>query len=469
MTVAFDAKSSAVVSVNGATSLTISNLTVGAGSNRAVFAIVSWATSTAPTGVTAVWDNGGTNQSMSLVPGTNGSTGVSTIATSIYELPAPTSGNKSLKISWTGSFEAHAAAISFTGVDQTTPGQNGAAVLKTTVTASPCSVPITSATGDMAIAGFIEQVSSWGTISGTTIAKDDTTGPAQAWAANYTSGASSVTATAAFSGSDAWAAWGCDVKAAGGGTAYTLSGAEGSFAISGQTATTAAARKLAGVEGSFSISGQAAALSHNYKIAGAEGAFTISGQAAAELRGIKMGGTEGAFVISGQAATLTLTTSGHYTLTGAEGSFTISGQAATLAAARKLAGAEGAFSISGQAGTLNAARKMPGIEGAFVISGQASSELRGIKVAGAEGAFTISGGAAVLGHGLHLAGVEGSFTISGQSAKFPVALSMKGGEGSFVISGGAAVLAYTPAGGGGATLPHSNPFFSTPGPGMALP
>jgi hypothetical protein len=247
------------------------------------------------------------------------------------------------------------------------------------------------------------------------------------------------------------------------GNAYTVAGAEGSFTISGQAATTAASRKLANAEGAFTISGQAAAFSRGHSIAGAEGAFTISGQAAG--LGIGMPGAEGAFVISGQSATLTYTPHGNYTLSGAEGSFTISGQAGALNRAGKLAGAEGSFSISGQA--MLPAVGMSGTEGAFVISGEPATLNRGIKLAGAEGAFVISGQSSVLGHGYNFAPNEGSFVISGQSSKFPVALSMKGVEGSFVISGQGAVLSYTPVGGGGVS--HSNPFFATPGPMTSLP
>lgn len=274
---------------------------------------------------------------------------------------------------------------------------------------------------------------------------------------------------------DPWSFWyprtldlGMMLAAPSGATAYSLAGAEGTFSISGQNAAFIAARKTAGAEGAFAISGQSAALSHGIKLAGAEGAFAISGQLSAELRGIKSAGAEGTFAISGQAATMTPSASGHFTLAADEGAFTISGQAATLAAARHLAGAEGAFSISGQASLMLRAVKLAGVEGVFAINGQAAAELRGIKLAGVEGAFTISGQAATVGHGLHLAGAEGAFAISGQSAQFPVALSMKGTEGVFAINGGPAVLAYSPAGGGG-TVAHSNPFLATPGPGLSLP
>lgn len=249
---------------------------------------------------------------------------------------------------------------------------------------------------------------------------------------------------------------------------HVLAGAEGAFIISGKAAALNAARKLGGAEGAFTISGKAATLAHTVKLSGAEGSFAISGQAATLNKALHLGGAEGAFTISGHAATLTLTTSGHFTLAGAEGSFSISGQAAALAAARKLAGVEGSFAISGQASGMLRGINLPGGEGAFAISGGVATVTRSIHLGSVEGAFVIGGQAATLGHGSKLASAEGAFVISGQPARFPVALSVKGAEGTFVIGGGPAVLSYTPAtGGGGAS--HSNPFFSTPGPGMALP
>jgi hypothetical protein len=130
-----------------------------------------------------------------------------------------------------------------------------------------------------------------------------------------------------------------------------------------------------------------------------------------------------------------------------------------------LSGAYGVFSISVQIAAMNAAHKLAGAEGLFTISGQAATELRGIKLAGAEGAFVINGGVATPTVGM--GGSEGAFTISGQASKFAVALSMKGAEGAFVINGGGAVMAFTPF--GTAVIPHSNPFFATPGPGKSLP
>jgi hypothetical protein len=215
--VAFDAKTATATSATPGTTLTITNLTVGSGSNRAMALLIMWQSGSVPPVTTCQWDDAGTPQAMTLVTGTNSANGSSSMATSIYGLVAPTSGNKNLKVSWTGSFEAHAVAISFTGVDQTSVAvafPHGVAVNKTTSTASPASTgAITSATGNMVISGFGDNSATHSGLSGTTIVIDDS-GPNFGVAFSYNNGAATVTQTCNLSTSATWAAFGCDILAA---------------------------------------------------------------------------------------------------------------------------------------------------------------------------------------------------------------------------------------------------------------
>jgi hypothetical protein len=217
--VVFDAKTATVTNGNLVATLTVPNLTVGSGTNRAAAVLVWWDQGTFPTGVTATWDSGGTNQSMTQVPGTQVADGSSSVSAAIYAVVAPTSGNKSLVVSWTGSLEVHAMAISFTGVNQTsvaTAFPHGAK--NSGNSAGPATITITSATGNLVIAGDSQGAGSFGAVSGTTIAKDDTTGPALGVVGNYDNGAATVTLTAALPSSTAWDSLGSDILAAAGGS-----------------------------------------------------------------------------------------------------------------------------------------------------------------------------------------------------------------------------------------------------------
>src|SRR5258708_6805885 len=103
MAVVFDAASSAVVNQTSGTSLSITNITVGSGSNRALFLLIIWATGVLPTVTGANWDATGTPQAMSLVAGANGASGASSTSVAVYSLAAPTSGAKTLTISWSSA------------------------------------------------------------------------------------------------------------------------------------------------------------------------------------------------------------------------------------------------------------------------------------------------------------------------------------------------------------------------------
>src|ERR1700674_83973 len=90
--VARDACASAAQNNVSGTSFTSTQFTVGSASNRALVVTVAFAGATSAQ--TATWDSGGTNQAMS-VHSTNGG------LTVIFTLVAPTSGNKTLSVSWT--------------------------------------------------------------------------------------------------------------------------------------------------------------------------------------------------------------------------------------------------------------------------------------------------------------------------------------------------------------------------------
>jgi hypothetical protein len=127
------------------TSQSFTGITVGGGSARALICGVNWGGG--PTGRTAVWDNGGTNQSMTETITT--SAGSPSRASSLFTLIAPTPGLKTLLVSWTGSVEVYIDCISFTNVDQTggaTSFPHTASFNTTTAT-----TPITSATGNKVV------------------------------------------------------------------------------------------------------------------------------------------------------------------------------------------------------------------------------------------------------------------------------------------------------------------------------
>lgn len=161
MAVATDAASSASVKGTSKTSLSLSNITVGSGTNRA---LILWLCfdffgGSAPTSISATWDSGGTSQAMSLITSQQDGAGVEII--SAYGLVAPTSGAKTLLVSWTNTAAGvEMFAESFTGVNQTggvTTFANAVTLTGTknsNVNENTSPLAVTNASGDMVIWGW---------------------------------------------------------------------------------------------------------------------------------------------------------------------------------------------------------------------------------------------------------------------------------------------------------------------------
>src|SRR6185437_14616436 len=109
MAVAVDASATAPTIVGTATtSASLTTLTVGS-SATALLAVVN--SNNNLSGLTLTWDNGGTNQAMTLV----GSVNITSGWIWIFGLLNPTPGAKTLRASWTGSLTCILDALSFTG------------------------------------------------------------------------------------------------------------------------------------------------------------------------------------------------------------------------------------------------------------------------------------------------------------------------------------------------------------------
>src|SRR5882724_1839751 len=115
MAVAFDAQGSAVGTSASATSISWNNLTIGSGTDTALIVTLAFSLKTI-SALTVTWDNGGTNQAMALIGAVN-SPGIGRSV--MYGLVAPTAGNKTLQVAWTGTSSVKVDGVSYTGVDQT--------------------------------------------------------------------------------------------------------------------------------------------------------------------------------------------------------------------------------------------------------------------------------------------------------------------------------------------------------------
>lgn len=186
------------------------SFTVGTGSNRALVAQCKW--TGLPGTPTAVWDSGGTNQSMAII--TQKATSTNAQTTIVFGVVAPTSGTHTLLVSWTGSQELIMNAFAVVGADQTGGSTTFANATTTNGTSAAPAISITASQGSMAVGDVVCcSAQSLNTITQTNTFLVDGVGLV-AGAGARANGGASVTFTGALAGSDVWAMTAFEIRPA---------------------------------------------------------------------------------------------------------------------------------------------------------------------------------------------------------------------------------------------------------------
>lgn len=208
---------------SGGTTINITSaMTVGTGSNRALFVMVMPCNNSTNSTVSSVtWDSGGTNQALSLVTGTRKSITYSNGdgASEIWVVAAPVSGTKTLQVVLSqATTETYINAISFTGVNQSTPSANG--TNGGTAGSGTPSLVVTTSSSNAQVCTFNSNVIAFTTLSSTagtptTVYADNNSGTFTSGSSGYNiGGAASVTLTMG-GGTGTWEGSACDVVASG--------------------------------------------------------------------------------------------------------------------------------------------------------------------------------------------------------------------------------------------------------------
>ena len=182
----------------------------------------------------------------------------------------------------------------------------------------------------------------------------------------------------------------------GGGGAYTLTAATGSYALSGVSANLLKSKRLTANAGSYALNGISAGL---YR------AHTITANA-------------GVYSYTGVAATITYTpTANNYVLTANAGSYALTGSAANLAKSKLLIANIGAYSLDGVAANVVKSKRLVGDVGAYALVGNAAN----IVYTPNTGAYTLTA-------------ESGNYTVSGNDAGLNyVGASLPSFNGGFVM------------------------------------
>lgn len=153
------------------------------------------------------------------------------------------------------------------------------------------------------------------------------------------------------------------------GTAYALTAASGSFAVTGNAVGLKRGWTLAAATGSYALTGNAVNLSRGWKLTASPAAYTLSGSAINLSRGWTLSAAAAAFTLTGSAATLTLSHTGSYTLVAQTGSFVVTPGAATLTRGYRLSAAPASYTISASAIGLTRGIRMTVAPAAFSMTG----------------------------------------------------------------------------------------------------
>lgn len=211
MAVTFDAAGAADVAGNTVTSVSLTTLTVGSGTNRALVVQLCWdTTSVPPAGISVVWDSGGSNQSCTLI---TSQAAPSFSGCALYGLINPVSGNKTLKASWTSGQRVYMQAVSWTGVDQTGGATSFPHATGAQGTSLTPAVTVTSATNNAVMAVFSGE-RTMSAVTNTQTFLDNSLANSLTGSGSRAAGAASVGSQCTVSSSTAWAACGCDILAA---------------------------------------------------------------------------------------------------------------------------------------------------------------------------------------------------------------------------------------------------------------
>lgn len=223
--------------------------------------------------------------------------------------------------------------------------------------------------------------------------------------------------------------------------AYTVTAAQGSYTLSGQSVALRQDLKLVAAQGSYTLSGQSVTLSKGFIFAAAQGSYTLSGQAVNFPRTYVLAAGQGSYALSGQPVNLLQ----GRVLAAAQGSYTLSGQTVNLLAGWKLAAAQGSTTLAGQAVALRQDLKIVAAQGSYALSGQAVILLRGWKLAAAQGSYVLAGQAVTLTYtpaGTHytMPAAQGSYSLSGQAVGLRQDRRLAAAQGSYALAGQAVNL-----------------------------
>lgn len=317
MSVAFDART-ASSALGGGSSKSFSHVPVG--TPDGVLCGANWIHF--PSGNSVLTATYASASMTEVRPVLSAATGAGPVHTHTYKKESPASGTQTAAYNWNVGSNYGAC------LTRTTTGNDTSNMISTSAEASGTSsaptVSLATTSGNYCFdsCGAYTASAPTATLTGDMSVVDSGT----AFSGGQRTAATGGTVNFDWTGSQAvWVIQAFEIAAAGGGPTYTLTAAQASYALTGQSSGLKASRVIAAAQQTYALTGNAAALKAGRKLTASQQAYTLTGN----------------------DANLSYTPAVTYTLSAGSGSFSLSGQSVSLRVARKMTAASASFLLAG--------------------------------------------------------------------------------------------------------------------------
>ena len=194
-----------------------------------------------------------------------------------------------------------------------------------------------------------------------------------------------------------------------GSTAYSMSTAVGSYAISGKSPTIVHAKSIVSAVGSYAISGKSPTIVHAKSIVSAVGSYAITGLSPVIHHAKSIISAVGSYVITAINPNINHAAK----LTTAVGSYAITGLSPVIHHTRTLIAAVGAYVYTGINVVMQHAYKLVQVAGSYVITGVVPSITSKRHLTAAVGSYVYTGISPTITSARKIVAAVGSYAITG--------------------------------------------------------
>ncbi len=222
----------------------------------------------------------------------------------------------------------------------------------------------------------------------------------------------------------------------GSGTDTPISPVVGSYALTGNAATTTVHRVLSPVTGTYTLTGNAATVTATIKLIVALGTYALTGNTLVGIRTYVNTATLGTYFLTGNTATLAK----QYLLVNSLGTYAVTGNTAIFSVAKLLVTTLGTYNVTGQTATLvvDTGFTISANLGTYSLTGNAAVASRTTILISDLGTYAVTGNVTTLVRGVITPAALGTYSLSGNAITISQTYIIDASTGAYVYTGNAA-------------------------------